>query len=301
MEEENSIIETEDVLLGDSVYFLPSGQALTLSDTYSISASERSRYVIVMGAVGCGKTTLISSLYQQFLFPNDNNEFFFAGSQTIKSFEERSFFTRTTSYLSEPNTQRTSQGLNNNILHLRLLKREANQFINLMLIDISGEEYDNIIGDTKVAEENLSIIKFAKSIVVLIDGEKLAQIRERAAAIQRSINLIKTIYDSKLITDGAEIILAISKYDLLLKCDINSEDLFNDIVNKVSRQVPGISERLISICTAAMPNDQTVINAGFGVDNLLKQMLNNSSITNNINETYKVTSQFDLWGQRSGI
>ena len=59
MEEENSIIETEDVLLGDSVYFLPSGQALTLSDTYSISASERSRYVIVMGAVGCGKTTLI--------------------------------------------------------------------------------------------------------------------------------------------------------------------------------------------------------------------------------------------------
>lgn len=301
MEEEKAMTNDEDILNDDNVYFLPSGQALTISDTYPISASEKSKYAIVIGAIGCGKTTLISSLYQQFLFPNEDNEFFFAGSQTIMAFEERSFFTRTTSYLNEPNTQRTPRGLSNNILHLRLLKKDVNQFINLMFIDMSGEEYDNIIGNIKEAEENLSIIRFAKSIVVLIDGEKLAQIRERAAVIQQTINLIKTIFNSKLITDGAEIILVISKCDLLTTGEINAEELSNDIINKVSMQIPDLSDRLNSVCTAAMPKDESVVKAGYGVKDLLKIIANNSPVTNKIRKTNDVTSQFDLWGIRSGL
>ncbi len=301
MEEEKTITNDEDISHDDNVYFLPSGQALTISDTYTISASEKSKYAIVIGAIGCGKTTLISSLYQQFLFPDKDNGFLFAGSQTIMAFEERSFFTRTTSYLNEPDTQRTPRGLSNNILHLRLLKKDVNQFINLMLIDISGEEYDNIIGNIKEAEENLSIIRFAKSIVVLIDGEKLAQIRERAATIQQTINLIKTIFNSKLITDGAEIILVISKYDLLAIEGINAEELSNDILNKVSMQIPDLSDRLNSLYTAAMPKDESVVKAGYGVKELLKIIANNSPVTNKIGKTYDVTSQFDLWGIRSGL
>ena len=294
--------EATEELSEDSTYILPSGQALTISETYSIAASEKSIFTIAIGATGCGKTTLISSLYQLFLFPNKSSHFYFAGSQSIMAFEERAFFTRTASYLNNPTTPRTPRGINDNILHLRLLNKGTNNIINLLLIDMSGEEYENIIGNIEAAEKNLSIVKFAKSITVLLDGEKLIQLRERNATIQQAINLLKTIFDSGLICNEAKIIFVMSKYDLVLGTpELNAEVLSNDIIDKASKQIPDLANRFKLFQVAAMPQNESLCNSGFGVENLLEQLMENQFIPETHIDMTDTDSQFDLWGIRSKI
>ncbi len=103
-----SEVQGDDVKL--DVYQLPAGSALAMEDTYSITSSEESKFIVLVGPSACGKTTLVTSLYQ--LFQKEPlGGFYFAGSQTLQGFEQRAFFTRTSSKLSNPQTLKTRRGI----------------------------------------------------------------------------------------------------------------------------------------------------------------------------------------------
>src|SRR5438094_3901098 len=85
---------------------LPTGKELDESGALKLEVARPVRLVVVAGPVGCGKTTLLTSLYELFQW-GPVAEFEFAGSKTLPAFEQRCHLSRSASGASEPKTQRT--------------------------------------------------------------------------------------------------------------------------------------------------------------------------------------------------
>lgn len=281
----------------DTVVF-PSGNPLTISETYDITASEESQFIVVMGATGSGKTTLVTSLYQLFLNQCGCENCYFAGSKTLAAFEERSFYTRVKSNSTQPVTPRTPRGSLENVLHLRLARADQ-RHINLLLSDFSGEDFIACIANPDYAREAFKIVKSAKCILLLIDGKKLSSIRYRASEIQQAIQILKTFFNAGLISEQSEIIIAISKYDLVREShDEILESIPKQIVEAFQKQIPELSRRIQMVCVAAMPENRELVTPYYGFNELLTYLLLHDSI-NLIPVVNEYTnSQFELWGMR---
>lgn len=284
-----------------SVISLPLGDSLTCEETYSISAVEPTSLVLLAGSTGCGKTTLVTSLYQQFLqSPLEQN--FFAGSRTLQAFEKRAYLTRITSNQSAPQMQRTARGSLDSILHLRLWNSVQNKYKNLLLTDFSGEDYNSISANTTLAKEEFGIVKSAQVIVMLIDGEKISDNTNRHSEVQKSIHILRTLYDAELVNPNARIIIAISKYDLVFK-QYNIKHEFKvfieNIPDKICKQVSHIKSQMEFCYIAAMPDDSKDIITGFGLKeffNLLIDIGNKNIYTSS--PTLTPTSEFNLFNER---
>lgn len=102
---------------------LPHGLALTVAETYPITASEVSKRIILIGPFDSGKTTIETTIYQLF----QRKPFaglYFAGSQSLFGYEERSFYTQLESKKVKATTPRTSRFANDIFLHLKLYDNE---------------------------------------------------------------------------------------------------------------------------------------------------------------------------------
>ena len=51
---------------GERVIHLSSGKAMTYEEAYSITAAARTRLIVLAGAPGSGKTTLMAALFHAF-------------------------------------------------------------------------------------------------------------------------------------------------------------------------------------------------------------------------------------------
>lgn len=291
--EVDELLEFED----DEIYQLPSGNVLSPFDTYSIMATEKSCFTVIMGATGSGKTTLVTSIYQQFLSNKRETEFIFAGSRTLLAFEERARYTRTASNRSEAKTMRTPSGSIEDILHLRIKNNKRNKVINLLLSDFSGEDYDGVKANIESAQQDFSIVKAAKKIIVIIDGKNIAEIRSRHSEIQKSINILKTFCDGNLTHSEADFILLISKSDLIK--DEITNDFLSSIQKKFVGQIPKIEGKVTIMNVAAMPSDTTKFTVGYGIAKLIDELVKENKHCRAKIDTTRLRSQFNLWGDFS--
>lgn len=282
------------------MYPLPTGSALKALDTYPITASEKSFFVVIMGAIGSGKTTLITSIYQLFLREELSDDFFFAGSKTLMAFEERAYYTRINCDGVVSETARTPRGLTDNILHIRLENRHTKEFLNLLLSDFSGEDYDSVSANPIAAKESFSIVKSATSLIVLLDGCKIANLRTRYSEVQKAIHILRTFYDSKLIRTNAEILLALSKYDVIKGSDEDELETYVDsIIDEFSEQLPCLKTQFKIIKIAAMPNSEDKVPIGYGISEMLLQVTEEKYLVDIERKiTDKLFSQFNLWKER---
>src|SRR5436309_12137608 len=83
---------------------LRSGAALDADGVAAIGSARSFHLIVLAGEPGSGKTTLIASIYEQFL-SGPLDEFTFAGSQTLVGFELRCHESRVDSGLSLPDTE----------------------------------------------------------------------------------------------------------------------------------------------------------------------------------------------------
>ena len=279
---------------------LPFGQSLSIRDTYDITATEQSRFVMLMGAPGCGKTTIITSLYQLFLNKNEiiNNRYFFAGSQTLSAFEERAYNTRITSNNDIPDTARTPQGADENILHLRLLKTCDKTFVNLFLCDISGEDFENANANIDLAKETFNIAKIINYFIVILDGEHLSSISEKNAEIQKGTSILQTFLNADLLHNDVLVIITISKYDLLQESDELLTDIEDDIKDAFSSRFGNVPINLLYINSAAMPTKSSLFPVGYGLNKILDNICDNVQKTKNKEINIDSKSQFDCYGKR---
>ena len=299
MEENSKINENiaEDITIDSSIenIYLPSGKALSLTETYLITASEKSRFVVLLGAAGCGKTAICISIYSHFLEGKFEDKYYFAGSKTLATFEEYAYLTRPVSGGNMPTHDRTKKGTQS-VLHLRLYEPLKNSYTNCLIADFSGEDYENVICNTDYAKDEFLIIKSATVLVVILDGEKMCKASTRVSEIQKSINLLRTFYDSNLISSSISIIIVVSKFDLVEKANVvNWQEL---IIGNFSQQLPSLKDRFIIKAVAPLSRYTDIVNVGYGITNFFDEVVqqDNRKI---INIKLPATdSQFEMWGRK---
>ena len=137
----------------EKLILLPTGDALRsdgdpsrdvrreAADANAVTASVDARVIVVAGPKDSGKTTLVSSLYQQFLMNQQFAHFSFVSSRTLRAWELRCRLARVSSGGLSPDSARTLVAEEGNFLHLRLRGVESSDTVDLLLSDWPYETF----------------------------------------------------------------------------------------------------------------------------------------------------------------
>lgn len=266
----------------NDTFNLPLGEALSIEDTYSITARDKTKLIILAGSSECGKTTLITTVYQMF-HKGPIDELYFAGSQTIKGFEQRAYYTRANCNKNNPNTPRTRMGSLDSFLHLKLWDSKNKKKHNFLLADFSGEDFNNARANVKVMKEDFSLIRRADFLIILIDGDSITQKDKRFSAIQITQELLTTIKNADVLRKNTRICFVISKSDIVkMKCKKNPSlnNFVNGIAEKLKSKFTDIENEIKFYNVAAMPKDTNIVSVGYGMKELIKEWTKEAKISN---------------------
>ena len=250
---------------------MPLGEALSIQDTYFVTAKERTKLIIVVGPSESGKTTLETSLYQMFL-NGQLNRYYFAGSKTLQGYEERAFFTRISSGRTKPDTPRTSSGIQEQFLHMRIYDVESEAYCNLLFADIAGEDYEDCIANIEEMKKRFPYFKNADFFVVLLDGAQMGNKAKQRSVPENLKQMFRTIVDADLCKKESVLQIVTSKYDLIDREDENSKDTLS-YLSRIEVRLKQYFKQYFTtvefVNIAAMPKVKGKYQCGFGVDTLL--------------------------------
>ncbi|MCY6356009.1 TRAFAC clade GTPase domain-containing protein [Clostridium sp. ZS2-4] len=284
----NEIIEED----GRSGFIkLPHGLALTVAETYPITASEVSKTIILIGPFDSGKTTIETTIYQLFQ-RKPFSGLYFAGSQSLFGYEERSFYTRLESKKEIATTPRTSRFADKIFLHLKLYDSTTKTKTNYLFGDISGEEIYSHLGNVETISEKMPYLKSVDSYVFILDGKQLADKNKRNGAIDQAYNMARTIFDAKLYSSSTRVQVLISKYDIIKK---NDDANLETTIDKRLECIVDLLKKYVSEVTvhkvAAMPEPGD-FEVGYGLEELLSTW-NKPHTDNQVVESYMIDCQLD--------
>lgn len=194
---------------------LSPGEALDVSAVDEFLRWRPATFVAIVGDRDSGKTTLICSIYEQYLRgPFAGSAF--AGSRTLIGLERQSHYARAASGLDRPDTSRTSilEGLR--FLHFALAPiDQLTVRYDLMLSDRAGEIYRQARGNSIVIADLIEVAK-ADRTVLLLDGGRLANPEERAEAMQAVRQNLRAFLDGGALDSSAIVQVVTTKLDLLM-------------------------------------------------------------------------------------
>lgn len=303
IEYEEGVLLQEKESEFEEIYELPLGKELDIEMTYKITSENESNFIVVAGPSDCGKTTLITTIYQKFQKGPIIN-YNFAGSETLQGFEQRAFLTRIDSNMGESQTPKTRRGAFD-VLHLKLFNSKSGEFKNLLITDFSGEDYSSAIGNVDMMRREFGVIRSANVIFIIIDGDKISNNRLKFGEIENALDLLSTIIDAGLLSKYASIEVSISKFDVLVS-RVNEHDeierLLKSIQTRFKERFTNRISKMKFSKTAAMPNENKKIPVGYGIDEILVSCVeSNCSCFQERNEVLlpiKLTSQFNLYKMR---
>lgn len=193
---------------------LPHGDALTLRDSCEITHARETSLVVVAGSPASGKTTLVASLMHCFQ-RGPFADFLYAGSATCIGFDRRCHRSRTRSRAARADTKRTTYQDQRRLLHLKLRHKSlTTPARDVLFTDISGEEYEEIRHSVDACRA-FDLFSRADWIVVLIDGQRLANVSERQAARFEAIQLLHCMVDAGQLHAESRLDVLIAKEDLM--------------------------------------------------------------------------------------
>ncbi|MFJ7797763.1 hypothetical protein [Pseudomonas sp. NPDC096950] len=149
---------------------LVSTRGFSSLDALSCDALLRARGGIVVGVVAgpeVGKTTMIATMYEM-LHRGQISDAQFAGSETLRGYEERCHLARVASNGLIPNTARTPTSARLSFTHLRLATSKGIK--DIIFSDRSGEHFDNVL-DNPGSIVEFSELSRADIILLLVDIE----------------------------------------------------------------------------------------------------------------------------------
>lgn len=264
-------VSKEDIFKESKDTFrLPSGSALTLKETYEITASENTKIIVLVGPSACGKTTIETTLYQMFQ-TSEVGDYYFAGSKTLQGYEQRSYYTRTKSKQNQPMTPRTSRGVQETFLHLKLWNYKDNVNRNFLFSDLSGEDFKSHIADTEAMKRDYYFIKSADYIIGIFDGESITKKKERQGVFEEMAQLLRTIHDAGLTSKNTKLQIVFSKYDIISNYLLKTPEIKGFIDNKKNelQQRLDFYNEINFFNVAAMPFDNTSFEVGYGIKELM--------------------------------
>lgn len=213
---------------------IPSGEAFTEEGADNITKQFETKVVIIAGPPDSGKTTIITSLYEEFQ-GGPYSGYIFAGSSSLIGFERRCHEGRKASGNNKPDTVRTASQSTIHFLHLRLARLHTESFHiqNLLLADIPGETF-KAIRDSSDAVNSLHILKRADSITLLLDGALLINRKNRHNATSDSRMILRAILQENALANFCKIDIVFSKWDLIQDSTFREEII--DYINAVKNE-----------------------------------------------------------------
>lgn len=236
--------------------------------------------VIVVAFIGyqyAGKTTAAIMLYE--LAKRRRLEpFGFAGSYTIRGFQERSHKSLVSSGRQVADTKRTSGSIPVSFLHLRLQKMGAqSESIELLLSDRSGEDFEQCLNTPGLCGTFPEVMR-ANYHVLLVDGEKLANPDTASKHIGEIRRLVLALNQCNALTASGLVQVVLTKHDLVCQSEPkHKEDAlqrFDIIIKELKKRLPE-AVRVTEHKLAARPSSQ--FNLGDGLTNLISEWFPQSS------------------------
>ena len=251
---------------------LPAAGMLSIADADGLLRWRDASVVAVVGERNGGKTTLVTELYERFL-RGPFADALFRHSLSLLGFERKSFQSRMESGGERPDTPRTSKQDGLTFFHLGLTDAADLRSTDLLLSERAGEVYREVRDKPAEATELIEIRR-ARTVVFIVDGERVADDRRRAEAFASVRNIARAIADSGVVSPETALQAVTTKCDLLtgdesaaaLEALTSFEEVF--IAQYASRFASAATYR-----TAAR-DPQGAFAAGHGLAPLLRSWLN---------------------------
>ena len=234
------------------------------------------RWVVVAGPVKCGKTTLLTSLYELFQWGRVAG-YLFAGSNTLPALEQRCYLSRMASENLVPDTQRTPyKGPEPDYVHMRICIATASpKPLDFLFTDVSGEMFDHARDSTEECKE-LTFIRRAGNFLLLLDSEKGVTVDKRWAMALEAKTILRSCIDSEMLASDCVINIVWSKFDYFVAAVDQEEhrrfreETVKDFQSTFGHRVAHLQFSEI----AARPTKAPQLGFGYGVPALLEGWVN---------------------------
>jgi hypothetical protein len=208
-----------------------SGDALGSTDAEVITRRSRTHLVVFVGAEGSGKTTVLSSIYER-LNQGAFAGFKFAGSRSLLGFEEICHLNRLASGGSQPDTQRTRLTDEAKFYHLALRSAEPLALRRDIFLSAMSGELFRMAKDSQEDAERLTFLRRADTIVVLVDGDRLAKPALRTSAQADAADILESLLDANMVSPNCRVEIVFSKLDRITNAGQTALDFLSKTQEK---------------------------------------------------------------------
>jgi hypothetical protein len=246
---------------------LARGDRLDVSDAPAVLRGRDSRIVAVLGARDSGKTSLVAGLYG--LFQDGRvDAFSFAGSCTLRAFEEACHDARSASNRQEPHFERTLRGALG-FYHIALRQLELAATVDLLVADRAGEEYLEVADDASTAKSFPEVVH-ADVVTLLVDGRRLVDISARHNLRSELEMMLQALKDGDALAPTQRLAITLTKLDELERSPekARAEADFTRLVESVRTLFGASFSTIQPFRIAASPTSEVVVR-GFGLRELL--------------------------------
>jgi hypothetical protein len=273
--EDSPDTELEDAVSG--LIRLPAGIELNEEQAEQLASERKARLVVLAGAVDCGKTTLLSSLYEMFQAgPIEKKQF--AGCETFPAFEKKCHLGRADSGNDKEDTARnTYEGPEPEYLHLKLQSGpKALSHIDFLFTDVSGEMFEHARNSTDECKK-LLFLRRAAHILVFLDCEKLFRPEKRWGMVNDAKALIQSCLDSNMIEPDSFITVVWAKYDFIEAAKGKEKEAAKRFIKQIEDEFKAaFADRIKNLKfhkTAVRPTQYPKLKFGYGVHELLEDWI----------------------------
>jgi hypothetical protein len=188
------------------------GYEMSAAETEDITLRWPTQLIVLAGAEGSGKTTMLTAFYEH-LGRGSFAGFDFAGSRSLLGLEKICHANRVVSGGTRPTTERTIPSDEATYYHLALRETAGERRRQQILLSaLSGELY-RWARNSREECEKLTFLYRANAIVVLVDGEKLASLEQRVNAHADAAGILDAFLDAKMVPSGCHVEFVFSKLD----------------------------------------------------------------------------------------
>jgi len=277
---------------------LPSGETLDMAKVDEFLRWRPIRLITIVGERDSGKTTLICSIYDQFL-RGPFASYRFAGSRTLIGLDRRHYYSRADSGLSSPDTPRTSLADGIRFFHFAVIREdEQNARTDLMLSDRAGEKYRQSRNKTDVVSELVEVSK-ADKLVLLLDGARLANPAERANAFNSVRQTLRAFLDGGALARDTHVQVVTTKIDRIeIQPESEKEEIYRFLGDFKERLFENFKDRVtkLSFFEFAARDPDRKLPLAFGLDQLFTSWVDEivqPTPTTGIHK-FSLQSEFDM-------
>lgn len=206
-------LSESDTVPAQTFHYLSPSAVLEPAAASRHLAARVSRVVAVIATHDAGKTSLIAAVYDAFQ-RGPVAGMAFAGSSTLHSFELACHDSRSASRREEASIFRTPRG-DARYYHVDLCPAAGGEVLTLLIADRAGEEYLVVSHDVANAEP-LFEVRRADTLVVLIDGARLTDAKERHNVRAEIEGIIQGLQDGDALNGRQRLAIVLTKKDAVM-------------------------------------------------------------------------------------